>query len=314
VDASPDQPTNYYYIWVTVGRQDATFGLFHSFAFKNSTSFHLELSYSLPSPILIIIMASQIDNDSSAEIDSPSLEKGEGAKNVTEAIPEGQTEKLPEVPEGSLKAYLAVVGAFTAMFVSFGWVNCIALFQAEYETNQLKQYTSSQVSWITSMECKISLQIITRHTKWFAVFFMLFVSPLAGRMFDNYGPRLPIAIGTAMHVFGLMMASLSTQYYQFVLSQSVCSGIGASLIFGPAMTAVSSHFATSEGITNMLCLKLAHDLFQKETRDRRRFSNCRLVIGRCYFPNHCRAFDTKDWLLVGDASMCLSDSRPAHHH
>jgi hypothetical protein len=28
------------------------------------------------------------------------------------------------------------------MFVAFGWVNCIALFQAEYETNQLKDYSS----------------------------------------------------------------------------------------------------------------------------------------------------------------------------
>jgi MFS family permease len=187
-------------------------------------------------------MASQTDHHSSAEIDSPSLEKGEGAKNIAEIIPEGQTEKLPEVPEGSLKAYLAVVGAFSAMFVSFGFVNCIALFQAEYETNQLKQYTSSQVSWITSTECKVYLQTNIRYAKWFSVFFMLFISPLAGRMFDNYGPRLPIAIGTVMHVFGLMMASLSTKYYQFVLSQSVCSGIGASLIFSPAMTAVSSPF------------------------------------------------------------------------
>jgi MFS family permease len=79
---------------------------------------------------------------------------------------------------------------------------------------------------------------------------MLFISPLAGRMFNNYGPRLPIAIGTVMHVFGLMMASLSTKYYQFVLSQSVCSGIGASLIFGPAMTAVSSPFPIDESITD----------------------------------------------------------------
>lgn len=73
---------------------------------------------------------------------------------------------------------------------------------------------------------------------------MLFMSPLSGRLFDQYGPRLPIAIGTFMHVFGLMVTSLSTKYYQFVLSQSVCSGIGASMIFGPAMTAVSTlyHF------------------------------------------------------------------------
>jgi hypothetical protein len=71
---------------------------------------------------------------------------------------------------------------------------------------------------------------------------MLFVSPLASTMFDNYGPKLPIAIGSFLHVFGLMMASLSTKYYQFALSQSVCSGIGSSLIFTPAMTAVSLPF------------------------------------------------------------------------
>jgi MFS family permease len=67
---------------------------------------------------------------------------------------------------------------------------------------------------------------------------MLFVSPLAGWMFDNYGPHLPIFIGTILHVLGLMMASISKKYYQFALSQSVCSGIGTSLIFTPAVTAV----------------------------------------------------------------------------
>lgn len=62
-----------------------------------------------------------------------------------------------EAPEGGTKAWLSLIGASCAMFVSFGWVNCIALFQAEYETNQLKQYSKSTVSWITSMECECSL-------------------------------------------------------------------------------------------------------------------------------------------------------------
>ncbi|EAW12956.1 uncharacterized protein ACLA_013930 [Aspergillus clavatus NRRL 1] len=111
------------------------------------------------------------------------------------------------VPDGGLQAWLTVAGASVALFVSFGWVNCIGLFQAEYETNQLKDYSSSDVSWITSME----------------FFFMLFASPVAGKLFDSCGPRLPIAIGSVLHVFGLMMASLSHKYYQFMLSQSVVS-------------------------------------------------------------------------------------------
>lgn len=63
-----------------------------------------------------------------------------------------------EPPEGGTKAWLSLIGAFCAMFVSFGWVNCIALFQAEYERNQLKQYSKSTVSWITSMECEYSFR------------------------------------------------------------------------------------------------------------------------------------------------------------
>lgn len=80
---------------------------------------------------------------------------------ITDAIPElkSNTNELPDVPEGGTKAYLAILGAFTGMFVSFGWVNCIALFQAEYEINQLKDYTTSEVSWITSIECRIILCI-----------------------------------------------------------------------------------------------------------------------------------------------------------
>src|SRR5208282_1546744 len=56
-----------------------------------------------------------------------------------------------DFPEGGTRAWIAVAGSSAALFVSFGWVNCIGLFQAEYEANQLKNYTSSEVSWITSM-------------------------------------------------------------------------------------------------------------------------------------------------------------------
>ena len=74
-----------------------------------------------------------------------------------------------------------------------------------------------------------------------AVFFMLFASPLSGKLFDRYGPRVPISIGSLLHVFGLMMASLSHEYYQLMLSQSLVSGIGCSLIFTPGLSAVSQN-------------------------------------------------------------------------
>ncbi|KAJ5519091.1 MFS transporter asaE [Penicillium expansum] len=124
------------------------------------------------------------------------------------------------------KAWLSLTAGFMGMFASFGWVNCVAIFKAEYEMNQLRDYSSSQVGWISSV----------------LFFFMLGVSPVAGRLYNGYGPRLPIIIGSFFHVFGLMMTRLSTEYYQFILSQSVCSGIGTSLIITAAMTAPTTYF------------------------------------------------------------------------
>lgn len=148
----------------------------------------------------------------------------------------------PHVPsEGGTKAWLTVAGSSAALFVTFGWVNCIGLFQAQYELNQLSTYTSSQISWITSMECQMParFQFPLLGVNSRLVFCMLFFSPVGGTLFDSYGPRLPLLIGSIMHVFGLMMLSISSKYYQIMLSQSICSGIGSSLIFSPALTAVS---------------------------------------------------------------------------
>lgn len=72
---------------------------------------------------------------------------------------------------------------------------------------------------------------------------MLSMAPVAGKIFDSYGPRIPLAVGSCMQVFGLMMTSISKEYYQFFLSQSVVSGIGASLIFTPGLSAVRGIFA-----------------------------------------------------------------------
>lgn len=94
--------------------------------------------------------------DANLEKATPSLESKEGLPSPPnwEAKPDAGVEP----PEGGTKAWLSLLGASCAMFVSFGWVNCIALFQAEYEENQLKQYSKSTVSWITSMECEYSFR------------------------------------------------------------------------------------------------------------------------------------------------------------
>jgi hypothetical protein len=65
---------------------------------------------------------SSLTKNRTAVAAASSLEK-DYEKNLIDAVPEQviQVDELPELLEGG--------GAFAGMFVSFGWVNCIAIFQ-----------------------------------------------------------------------------------------------------------------------------------------------------------------------------------------
>jgi MFS family permease len=50
-----------------------------------------------------------------------------------------------------------------------------------------------------------------------------------------------------MHIFGVMMASISTKYYQLLLAQGVCSAIGVSAISQPSFAACQGWFSKKRG-------------------------------------------------------------------
>ncbi|KAF2147540.1 uncharacterized protein K452DRAFT_199557, partial [Aplosporella prunicola CBS 121167] len=129
-------------------------------------------------------------------------------------------------PDGGRAAWLCALGSFCALFCSFGWINAIGVFQDYYGTHQLAGYPASTIAWIPSLE----------------TFMMFFGGPIVGKLYDNHGPRYLLLVGSILHVLGLMMASLATRYYQFLLAQGVCSPIGASMVFYPSMSALSTWF------------------------------------------------------------------------
>ncbi|KAH9209260.1 major facilitator superfamily domain-containing protein [Leptodontidium sp. 2 PMI_412] len=137
-----------------------------------------------------------------------------------------------DAPDGGLAAWLVVFGAWCTSFCSFGWVNSVGVFQEFYQSDYLRTYSASTISWIPSLQ----------------IFFMFATGPIVGKIYDRYGPRYLTLVGTFLHVFGLMMASISTEYYQIMLSQGVCSAIGVALIFQPAISAVSGWFSKNRGL------------------------------------------------------------------
>ncbi|KAH8882023.1 putative monocarboxylate transporter [Thozetella sp. PMI_491] len=142
------------------------------------------------------------------------------------------TTDADEAPDGGARAWLVVLGAWCASFCGYGWINSIGTFQEYYQAGPLKDYSASQIAWIPSMQ----------------IFFMSVLGPVIGRIHDRYGIRMLVAVGSFLHVFGLMMASLSTEYYQFMLSQGVCSSIGVASVFICALSTISGWFNKNRGL------------------------------------------------------------------
>ncbi len=163
------------------------------------------------------------DSETQSISEKQDVEKGPGTARP--AAPPGGPNPS-NFPDGGFKAWSVVVGSWCCLFASFGWINCIGVFQDYYQRNQLSSYTPSTVAWISSTE----------------TFMMFMGAPVFGKIFDNFGTRYLLLFGTFCHVFGLMMASLATQYYQFFLAQAVCSALGASALFYAATNPIGTWF------------------------------------------------------------------------
>ncbi|KAI9041901.1 MCT family MFS transporter [Aspergillus affinis] len=146
----------------------------------------------------------------------------EVGSQVTASDQSPTPETAPDKPTG----WTVTAGAFSCVFCSFGWINCIGIFQDYYQAYQLRSYSSSTISWIASLE----------------LFIISIKGPIVGRFYDKYGPRCIVLTGTFFHVFGLMMTSLAKEYYQIILAQGICSAIGTSCLFSPATNCVITWF------------------------------------------------------------------------
>lgn len=83
---------------------------------------------------------------------------------------------------------------------------------------------------------RLSLMIMTQTSMMYAA------APIFGKIFDDHGPKPLLYFGTFAHVFGLMMTSLTSKYYQIFLAQSICSALGASALFYAGTNPVGTWF------------------------------------------------------------------------
>ncbi|PWN39314.1 MFS general substrate transporter [Ceraceosorus guamensis] len=144
----------------------------------------------------------------------------------------------PTFPDGGLDAWLTVLGGFLTFFAGLGFISSYAVFQAYYAQNQLQGRSEAAIAWIGSIQL------------WGNFGFGL----PAGILLDRYGPKVPMLLGTALIVLGTMTTSAcqDQQYYQFFLSQGLCSAFGYGLVFNPALSVPNQWFLKKRGLVGGL--------------------------------------------------------------
>jgi MFS family permease len=105
-----------------------------------------------------------------------------------------------------------IVGTGFIFFATWGVASSFSAYQAFYQQHLLADHSPSTISWIGTVQVSL----------------LGFTGLVSGALYDRGYIRPLLVIGGVLSVLGFMMLSLSKQYYQVILTQGVCIGLGES--------------------------------------------------------------------------------------
>ncbi|GBE84114.1 Aspyridones efflux protein [Sparassis crispa] len=145
-----------------------------------------------------------------------------------DSFPEPPTPSPPgwDGVDGGPLGWVQVVGSFFLFFSSWGIANTFGVYQTFYEEDMLRTTSPSTIAWVGSLQG----------------FLMMVIGILTGPIFDMGYSRALVWVGTFMVVFGMMMTSIAKKYWQILLAQGVCVGLGAGCLFIPSVAIIATYF------------------------------------------------------------------------
>ena len=99
-------------------------------------------------------------------------------------------------------------------------------YQSYYTAGLLADYNAFSISWIGTIQA----------------FLLVFIGVITGPVFDQGYLRPMVIVGGCMIVFAVMMLSVAGEYWQIVLAQGVCLGLGSGILFTPTLAQVTVSF------------------------------------------------------------------------
>ncbi|KAJ7084676.1 MFS general substrate transporter [Mycena epipterygia] len=218
------------------------------------------------------------------------LEKKDGAEEIKVQPSPASLQSLDAFPDGGLRAWAVVFGAFWTFFSTYGYISSWGIFQVYYQEVLLPHSSPSQIAWIGSVQrCIIFAPGV-----------------IVGRLFDLGYFRLPFATGSIFIIAATFIIPVCKEYWHFLLCQGFMIGVGCGLTFGTSATIITHWWKRKRG----LALGMA---------------SCGASLGGVFFPIVLRQVLPRvgfAWTLrimgflliftLGVANLCLTRRLPPH--
>lgn len=114
---------------------------------------------------------------------------------------------------------------------TWGVVSSFGTFQTYYRS-LLPDRSPSEISFIGTLP----------------IFLMFFCGSFTGRMTDAGFFRPVFTAGSIFQIVGILCTSFCTKYWQLILAQGICIGIGNGFVFCPSLTVASTYFLKKRAI------------------------------------------------------------------
>ncbi|KAF5230020.1 hypothetical protein FAUST_10043 [Fusarium austroamericanum] len=156
---------------------------------------------------------------------SPSTTKSsQGPPEVPTPIESDNYQDAVQPKSEGFDAWMQVVGAFLIYTATWGLLSAYGSYEKYYETVMLVSTPSTNIAWVGTLQGVILICVVT------------------GPIYDRGYFRELLIVGTLITVFGVMMLSLAHSYYQVLLAQGICVGIGSAILYVPSISMVASRF------------------------------------------------------------------------
>ncbi|PYH84692.1 MFS general substrate transporter [Aspergillus uvarum CBS 121591] len=131
-----------------------------------------------------------------------------------------------------------LVGSVLIMFPSFGFQTAVGTVQDYITTHQLSGYSVENIGWISAL----------------LVFLTLFLGVRVGPVFDRYGPRTLLAVGSLGSVASYLLVARCARYWHFMLALGVLGGMSSAILTTVAISVLIHWFERRRALVTGVCM------------------------------------------------------------